>query len=158
MGNRLTGILLGSGTGIIQGFFRTPVPLISYVNYAYMVNTKQKLENGDAALVLDKDLIDSDFITMEESLGDTLPCFKRMLSQPIINLSDVSGNFLGTYFITDIHDPGSGDSDGQYVITIDSGDERITIQIDTNQVTLNSDYGTCEIYIEEGADLLTFWE
>jgi hypothetical protein len=153
---KLIDILLASGTGIIHGFFRTRAPLIPYVVYTYLVSTKAKLDQGDQALLKDKERIEADFEKMIQELGDQLPLYKEMVAKPLINLSTPDGTFLGTYLITMIEDPGSGETDGQYVITIDSGRPDIVIQIDTDQLTLGSDLGTCEIYIENCTHLLPF--
>ncbi len=149
-------ILIKSGTGILDGLFRTPVCLIAFDKYKYMIETKNALDSGNLDLSRDKEKIEEDFEKMLNELGEYLPLYEKMLANPVINFSNLLGEPMGTWNITKIHDPGSGESEGQYVITATS--DGMEIEIDTDMIDLSGDYGTCQIRIKEPGKYLSFWE
>lgn len=149
-------ILIKSGTGILDGLFRTPVCLITFDNYQYMIKTKNLLDSGDPNLLRDKEKIEVDFEKILNELGEYLPLYEKMLANPVINFSNLLGEPMGTWNITNIYDPGSGESEGQYIITAIF--DEMEIEIDTDMIDLSGDYGTCQIRIKEPEKYLSFWK
>lgn len=154
MENMLEKVLLNSGTGIIEGYFRFPYPitLITYENYCYH---REFLDNSDnKRLHVYKDW-EEDFEIAKAKILVSLSNYESYFKKPVINLSMTDGKFLGTYLIKKIHDPGNGESDGQYEIDIRSEQyPEIKICLDTNQMCLNSSYGTCFIRLDGESDKL----
>ncbi len=151
----LESALLQSGTGQLNGFFRLPkgIQLIKYWEYQ---SDKNALQDAKEKELDEADEIQAGLWNTEKDLGDKLPSYQKQYDNPLINLSNQDGTFLGTYRIIDIDNPGTGESDGEFIITLQTK-SGMNICVDTEQINLGGNYGECTMYIDgDGEELLPF--
>lgn len=152
MKNKLEEVLLASGTGVINGFFRLPVRLISAEDYIDSLNDiSNKINQTDTESINDAKKY---FEELKEKLGNDIDKYEKFYQKPVINLSLPNGEPLGTYRIKDFDGMIGGDLQGVFILNLEKN-ENIKICVCTSQTDINGTWGQCEIYIDgEGEEIL----